>query len=260
MRDPSGGSLRLHLTFELGNGVTDLDACPSHLYSKLMLDIGSLPVDRLSELGFFFGGVGLDEHASRLTLFDIHDATIAWDLRPVMLLAQLNATSDPTERTEIQAALGMGKRSMPLPDLRRTLNLVRGYGFGRVRYLSSLLGTMSWNRQGETYDELGCVSIGFIAHALRPQANRLVRRGDSGWRIARSRRQPRALDLFEADVPVLIEDQEAEYTTTMLMELSRRDACERTAESFVHSRGLHRAHSITTTRGAAPSPSRNGTP
>ncbi|KAH9918542.1 uncharacterized protein BXZ73DRAFT_80551 [Epithele typhae] len=173
----------------------------------LMLDIGSLPVDRLSEPAFFFGGVRdvqspiyrpsrlrsgvpatTKEQADRFTLLEIHDITVARDLCLVMLLAQLNTTSDPTERLNIQASLvctyssvimprewqgsRTGKRSMPLPDPRRTLTLVRGYGFGRARYLSSLLhrGTMSCNRKGETYDELGGVSIGFIALTLEAPA------------------------------------------------------------------------------------------
>ncbi|KAH9936729.1 uncharacterized protein BXZ73DRAFT_76559 [Epithele typhae] len=109
---------------------SDLDACPSHLYSKTgtddvvdlfnLLDIGSSPTDRLSELGFLLGGVGLNGTPSRLrssvptttkeqagpfALLDIHNATVGRDLCLVMPLAQLNAASDLTEPIGIQATL-----------------------------------------------------------------------------------------------------------------------------------------------------------
>ncbi|KAH9936760.1 uncharacterized protein BXZ73DRAFT_76582 [Epithele typhae] len=129
----------------------------------LMVDIGSLPADRLSELAFFFGGVGLDDPTERIEI----QATLVCTYSSVIMPREWHGS-------------GMGKWSMPLPDLRRTLALVRGHGFGRARE-------------------------------------------ESGWRIARSRRQPRALDLFEANVPVLIEDQEAGYTTTMHHAWNGRD-------------------------------------
>ncbi|KAH9936732.1 uncharacterized protein BXZ73DRAFT_76561 [Epithele typhae] len=140
----------------------------------LMLDIASLPADRLSELAFFFGGVTDD---------------------------RLIFGAASRRRPKNKPAPSPSSTSMT-PPLRGTSapaqHHLRPDGAHRDQSYPGV--------KGETYDELGGVSIGFIAHALRPQANQLVRSEVSGWCIARSRRQPRALDLFEANVPVLIED------------------------------------------------------
>ncbi|KAI0366581.1 hypothetical protein BV20DRAFT_1124210 [Pilatotrama ljubarskyi] len=92
----------------------------------LVLD--QLPVDKLSEVAFLFGGVGDGRHAfgtlvglhdaykklskakrvrlhAHLTMLDIHDATIARDMCMLMLLDQLANTTDPAERVEIKATL-----------------------------------------------------------------------------------------------------------------------------------------------------------
>ncbi|KAL1948087.1 hypothetical protein VTO73DRAFT_12162 [Trametes versicolor] len=100
-----------------------------------------LKFDKLQSLdvAFLFGGVGDGRHAfgtiaglsqaltklpkakrsqfnAHLTLLDIHDGTIARDLCILLLLHELNSTSDSTARSEIKATLTYTFGGVAMPD------------------------------------------------------------------------------------------------------------------------------------------------